>query len=114
MILLDATTKSLEILLAGAITTTQLPYTAHYVDITTATAVVSSMAEGDGTSNSTTAVTIVAAPGASTTRQVKYLSVYNADTVAATVTVRLNNNGTTRILVKTTLQVGETLEYTSE
>ena len=110
MLLLNATTKSLEIVLAGAITTSQLPYTAHYVDITTATAAVSSMAESDGTSNSTTAVTVVAAPGASTTRQVKYLSVYNADTVAATVTIQINNNGTARKIAKITLQPGETLE----
>jgi hypothetical protein len=111
MIILDATTKTLEIKLAGAITTSQLPYTVHYVDLLDSDQSVSDIAEGDGTSNSTTAVTVVAAPSASHTRQVKHLSVYNADTVAATLTVQVNNNGTARIIAKTTLDVGDTWEY---
>lgn len=113
MILLDATTKSLELVLAGAITTSQLPYTVSYVELD-ATFAIAAASEGDGTSNNTTAVTVVAAPASGKVRQVKYLTVYNADTVAATVTVRINNNATMRILVKTTLQVGDTLQYVSE
>ncbi len=113
MIVLDSTLKSLEIVLAGAITTTALPYTVSYVDLD-ASFVISTASEGDGTSNNTTAVTVVAAPAANHTRQVKFLSVYNQDTVAATVTVQINNNGTVRILCKVTLQIGDTLQYVSE
>lgn len=112
MIILDSTLKSLEIILTGAVTTNQLDYHIDYVDIdSTAAFAISTVSEGDGTSNNTTAVTILAAPAANHVRQVKYLSVYNKDTVAAEVTVRINNNGTFRILVKTTLQLGETLQY---
>lgn len=113
MILLDATTKSLELVLGGAITTTQPTFTAHYVDLDSSFAL-SDAGEGDGATNSTTAVTAVAAPASGHRRQVKYLSVYNGDTVAAVVTVRINNNSTLRTIVKTTLQPGETLQYVSE
>lgn len=109
MIVLAATTSSLEIDLAGAITTSNLPVVSTFVD-------------WDGTdytpgatttaSNGTTAVTIVAAPAASTQRQVKLITVYNLDTVAATVTLQYNDNGTLRTLVKVALETGEHLVYT--
>jgi len=111
MIILDSALKTLEVVLAGAITTTQLPFTTSYVDVNQTTFAASAATEQDGTTNSTTAVTIVSAPGATTSRQVKFISVYNVDTAAATVTIRLNNNGTTRIIFKATLAVGDTLQY---
>lgn len=106
---LDATTKSLELVLGGAITTNQLPIVVDYVDMTTTTTLAG---EQDSISNSATLVTILSAPAASTQRKVNGITVYNADTVAATVTIRLNNNATLRPLVVTTLQVGDTLGYT--
>ena len=109
MLILDTTTRSLEIVLAGAITTSQLPVVANFVDITTTTFAPTA---SNTASNSMTAVTIVSAPAASTQRQVKFLSVFNADTAAATVTIRLNDNATTRILCKIVLQVGDQLFYT--
>lgn len=108
MLILDATTKSLEIKLAGAVAANQLPVTAHYTDITTALYMPGS---SDAESNGTTAVTIVAAPGASTQRHVESISVYNADTAAVTVTIQLNNNSTLRIITKVTLQAAEQLFY---
>ncbi len=108
MQILDTTTKSLEILLGGAITTNQLVYVASYVDVT-ATSL--TPAASDGLSNNTTAVTIVSAPAASTQRLLKELSIYNNDTVAATVTLRLNDNSTFRIIAKVLIQAGETLAY---
>lgn len=112
MILLDATTKSLEVVLAGAVTTTQLPFNASYADVNQTTFAITATAATDGATNSTTAVTLVAAPSASRTRKVSLVEVYNADTVAATVTVRLNNNSTLRIMVRIALAVGSTLQYT--
>lgn len=110
MIILDATTKTLEVILNGAVTTNQLDYHVDFVDLD-ASFVISTASESDGTSNNGTAVTMLAAPAANHTRQVKFLTVYNKDTVAAVVTVRINNNGTFRNLVKTTLAVGDTLQY---
>ena len=109
MIILNATTKSLEVDLDGAITTNQLPFQANYVDVTISTY---TPIEADGATNSTTAVTLVAAPSSDTQRQVKLLTIYNADTVAAVVSVQYNNNGTLRTIIKVTLPVGATLAYT--
>jgi hypothetical protein len=109
MFTLDATTASLEVVLAGAVTTNQLPIVSSYVDKTATT-----FTPGKTTTqtNSTTGVTIVAAPAASTQREVHSINIYNADTVAATITIRENDNSTLRILVKIVLAVADTLRYT--
>lgn len=110
MIILDSTTESLEILLAGAVTTNQLPFTASYADHN-ATAPSFTPGSSDGQTNNTTAVTLVGNPGAGVQRQVKRLNVYNADTAQATVTIRLNNGGTLRTQFSIVLQTGERIEY---
>ena len=106
--ILAATTSSLEVILAGAVTANQLPFECSWVDITATTF---TPGETGGLTNSGTAVTLVAAPGASTQRQVKFINIYNADTASATVTVRYNANSTLRTLVKVILQVGEALIF---
>jgi len=114
MINLDATTKSLEVVLAGAITTSQPDIMCNAVDLLDSDQSVSDVVNTDIAANSTTAVTIMAAPAAGHTRVVKSLTVYNKDTVDATVTLRKNDNGTFFIITKTTLAPGETLVYTSD
>lgn len=105
---LDATTRSLEILLGDTVTTNQLPCVAGWTDTTTTDVTPGTTRS---ISNNTTAVTAVAAPGASTQRQIQTLNVFNADTVDATVTVRLNDNSTYANLVSVTLAAGESLVY---
>lgn len=112
MIILDATTKSLEIVLGGAVTSTQLPFVLGYVDLLSADQSVSAVGSNDGASNSTTPVTILAAPAAGHTRQVKFLSVQNADTFEAVLTLRYNDGGTPRTILKITLAIGDNLIYT--
>lgn len=109
--ILDSTTKSVEVLLSANVASNQAVIYAAFADMTTSTLV---GGETDALSNNTTAVTAVAAPAASTQRQVKYLSIYNNDTAAITVTVRLNNNGTFRILNKSTLLPGQALQWTAD
>ncbi len=108
MIVLTETTDNLQAVLAGAITTNQLNCAASWRDITT-----SAYTPGRSVidTNSTTDVNIVAAPAASTQRVIDYVSIYNADTVAAIVTVKIDANGTEYPLFKATLAAGETLEY---
>ena len=113
MIVLDTTTKSLEVLLGGAVTTNELDVTCHAVDLLDTDQSVSDVVNTDTATNGATAVTAMAAPAASHTRVVKQLTVYSKDTVAATVTVRINFNGTFYILWKQTLAVAETLNYVS-
>ena len=114
MIILDATTKSLEVILGGAVTTNQLDVACHAINILDSTMGVTDIVNTNIATNSTTAVTVMAAPAASNSRTVKSLTVYNKDTVAATVTVRINSNGTFFILVKTTLAVADSLIYSAE
>lgn len=109
MIRLDATTRKLQAVLAGAITTNQLPCTVSYSDKTSTDYVGATQLTN---TNSTTAVDICAAPGASTVRDIDYLSIRNRDTVAATVTVMLDDNGTDYEIVKAALAVGDSLIYT--
>ena len=107
--ILDTTTRSIEILLGGAVTTNELPWVASYADHTDETFI---PATGQGVSNGTTEVTVVSAPAASTQRQLKYLNIYNADTVTAVVTVQLDDTTINRIMMKVTLPAGYQLVYT--
>ena len=108
MILLDATTTSLEVLLGAAHTTNALPCFASYTDTTTTAALWKSELDTNGT----TAITLVAAPGASTKRRVRFISIVNLDTVSQTVTIRYNNNGVFRTIRKYTLSPNDSFEYT--
>lgn len=114
MILLDATTRKLQVLLAGALATNNSPWCASYADIATTTFAMSAAASQLGNTNGVTAVDVLSAPAASTSRQLKYFNLFNADTAAITATVRYNDNGTLYTLVKVTLAVGEQLVYNQE
>lgn len=108
MILLTSD-DSLQVALADAVTTTQPVLYAAYADHS---ATAFSPGCSSGTTNSTTAVDWVAAPSSGYTRQVKYLSLYNADSVAVAATVTVSDDGTDRTLLDVALGVGERLEYT--
>ncbi len=79
----------------------------------------SALTEGstNGASNSTSDVTMVAAPGVSTRRIIKALNIQNKANAAITATIMFDDNGTQRVLTIVTLDVGDiwTLEgtYTS-
>ena len=68
MIVLAATTSSLQIKLNGSVITNQLPFSCSYVDISTSAY---TPGETDGITNNSTAVTIAAAPVSSTQRVIK-------------------------------------------
>jgi hypothetical protein len=112
MILLNTTLKSLELVLEGAITTNALEWTLSAVDLDSAFKL-SAVVSNDGVSNNTTHVTLLAAPASTHARQVKLLTVYNADTVDAVVLIKLNNNGTRRRMERVVLEPGESLVYVS-
>ena len=108
MLRLDTTTRKLQAVLAGAVTANQLPILVSWSDKTSTTYTGGSTPIN---TNSTTAVDICAAPGASTIRDIDYISVRNADTAAATVTIRYNDNSTTYDICKAALAVGDHLVY---
>ena len=109
MIRLDTTTRKLEIVLAGAITTNQLAFVANWSDGTS-----SAYAGGatPGVTNGTTAVTLVASPASGAVRDVDCIDVVNLDTVATTVTIRYNDNATLYTIFKAALAAGDQLTYT--
>lgn len=108
MIRLTTTTQSLEILLAGAVTTNQLQSTVNFTDVGTTYTGGSQLA----VSNSTAAATICAAPAASTIRDIDYVNIYNSDTAPAVVTIRINNASAYTSQRDVTLQVDDCLTYT--
>lgn len=64
-------------------------------------------ASSDGVFNGATHVDLVAAPAAATRRIVRSIYVHNNDTVAVTVTLFLNNNGTRRPIARAVLDPNE-------
>ncbi len=108
MILLDTTTKKLQIVMGGAITTTAPDYVAHYTDITSSAF---TPGNSNGVLNGTTAVDVVAAPDSSTYRQIKALSITNLDSVTNTFTIRYNDNGTVRKVGVFSLATGYSLHF---
>jgi hypothetical protein len=106
--LLDDTSSTIQVLLAAAVTTNQLPVSSWYADHGA-----SSFTPGANvtTTNGTTAVTAVAAPGASTQRQIKNITIFNRDTVDATVTVRYNDGTNTFNMISVTLHPNDTLNF---
>lgn len=105
ILVLDATTKSIVVAMSGAAATTNPDFTAAWADDTG-----SAFTEGasDGALNGTSSVTLVAAPGASTRRVIKNITIENRDTAAVTLTISYDNNGTLRTIAKVTLNVGDT------
>lgn len=108
MIILSQTTDNLQVVLAGNITTNHLQCTAFWRDVT---ATAYTPGRSLAVTNNTTDVNLVAAPAASTQRIIDFLSVYNADTVNATVTVKIDDSGAEYILWRGILATGETLQY---
>lgn len=108
MLVLSATTDNLQAVLGGAVTTNQMRCVASWRDVTT-----TAYTPGRTVTNTsdTTDVNVVEAPGASTQRVIDLVSIYNADTVSQTVTVKFDANGTEYILWSGTLTSGETLTY---
>jgi len=108
MIILSQTTDNLQVALAGNITANQLQCSTFWRDVTETTYVPGRTVAA---TNNTTDVNIAAAPAESTQRIIDHISIYNADTVNATVTVKLDANGTEYILFKGVIATGEMLQY---
>jgi len=108
--ILNTTTRKIQILLASAVTTNQCPIVVDYVDFTSTTTTAGNQLSN---TNSTTAVDIVSAPAASTQRKINLITVCNKDSVNIVITIRINDNGTTyNYLSSLSLPTGATLQFT--
>ena len=104
VLVLDSTTKSLEINLDSAVTSNQLPWVVSYgSDDSTFTEVSS-----DGVTNDASFVTICPQPTGTKKNIVKSIFVENADTATAKFYIYYNNNGTRRLLFSVILSPNET------
>lgn len=102
---------ALQVVLAGAVTTNQLPIVVYYED-----------ERGDDrvtltTTNSTTAVSVLTGTvsgsniNGSKVKRIRWLSIYNKDTASAIVTVKLVSDSTSYEVRKIALGAGESIEY---
>ena len=113
MIYLDATTKKLQLVLGGAVSANQLEISTFYFDTVRRLTANNPIGGSQvSTSNNTTDVDIVDAPGTNgTVRNIHTIFINNKDTATATITVKIDNNGTETILVKQAIRTGESLVY---
>jgi hypothetical protein len=104
-LVLDSTLKTIKVSMSGAAATTNPDFTASYADNNGTT-----FTEGasDGALTGATDVTVVSAPASGYRRIIKGIFIENKDTAAVTITVKYDNNGTQRNIVKVTLSVGDT------
>lgn len=115
MIYLDRTTRKLQAYLAGAVTTTQPQVTVFYYDVPSQTK--PSFEEYRGAmyeeeTSGATPVDVCPAPLANgVTRNIQHICVHNKDTVAATVTIVIDDGGVDRFLKTSTLNANQSLVY---
>lgn len=108
MIILSTTNDKLQVVLDAAHTSAALKCSASFRDRTSTTFTPNRTVTD---TNGTTDVDLVAAPAASTQRIVDFISVYNSDTGAKTVTIKYDISGTEYIIFKASIGVGEMLQY---
>lgn len=108
---IDSTSKSIEVLLSSSPLSNQAMVYSAWADNTTTSF---TPGETDILSNGTTAVSAVPSPASSTQRHVKYLNIYNNDTAVVTAIVRFNNSGNLRILAQASIQPGQNLQWTPD
>lgn len=106
--ILVTTSQSIRAYLSAAPVTNQPVFVTDWADLTA-----SSFTPGaaNGTLNGTAPVTLVAAPASSTYRQVKGLSIYNADTGPVLVTVEVLDGANQRPMIGATLESQENLFF---
>ena len=106
--ILDNSIK-LEAVLAGAVAANQPEFHVEY-SVWNTESVLTRPDTARGALNSNTDVTLLAAETTQgARRKIDFLSIYNKDTAAVTVTVKTDDGTTERIIHKTFLDVGRTL-----
>lgn len=109
MIILDTTTRRLQVVLGAA---GALPFVSSWTLITGSTQRVTAQATTTGTTNGTTPVDLVAVPGLGSIKQIIAVTIRNDSGAGADVTVRYDDNGTARDIVGFALDDGDMLQYT--
>ena len=109
LMLIDQTTQTLEIKLAGAVNSNEVPIVLAYIDGEASNFFPTLQ---HSISTGTTEVTILAAPEPRGKRMVKFMYIRNTDTATVTLILQLADGATDREIVKISLLQDETLVYT--
>ena len=108
---LDTTTDSIEVKLAAAHTTRALQFFASYANLEVSSST-NTPTKNFGSTNGTTAVTVIPAPTSGKINQLKHCSVYNCDSVEHTVTIQVNSSSNLRTVFSVIVKVGEQIQFT--
>lgn len=108
---LTTTNDKLQIVLSGSVTTNQLQCVTSYKIYTTSTTTDGKLAVN---TNNTTDVDLAGAPSSGEVYDIQNINIFNNDTVAQTVTVKLDVSGTETILYKGVLGVNDVISWSGE
>jgi hypothetical protein len=108
---LDTTTDSIEVKLAAAHTTRALQFFASYINLDVSSAT-NTPTKNFGSTNGTTAVTMVPAPTSGRINQLRFCSVYNCDSIDHTITIQVNSSSNLRVVFSVIIKVGEQIHFT--
>lgn len=111
MFVLTTTSQSVTAVMSGAAATTNPDFTVCWLQTTTTT---SAPGSNNGAFNGTTPVTLVSAPGSSTQRSIRTLTINNRDTAAVTITLRYVDGANTRNIHTVTLAAGDSFYLSTE
>lgn len=108
---LTTTNDKLQVVLGGSVATNQLQCLTSYKVFTSTTTVDGKVAIN---TNNTTDVDLAGAPSSGETYDIQNINIFNNDTVAQTVTVKLDVSGTETILYKGVVGVNDVISWTGE
>lgn len=108
---LTTTNDKLQIVLGGSVTTNQLQCVTSYKIYTTSSTTDGKLAVN---TNNTTDVDLAGAPASGEVYDIQNINIFNNDTVAQTVTVKLDVSGTETILYKGVVGVNDVISWSGE
>lgn len=109
-----ASTDKIQVVLGGAVTTNQLEIATAWHDFETTNFGISGFGNNAITTNDTTLVDAIGSPSSGNVRVPEFMSIYCTDTSIAVVSIILNRNGTSKILKKAYLTLGDSLVWSKE
>lgn len=109
LIVLSQTTDKIQVVLSGAVATSEAQCVASWRDITSAPSYVAGRSLAN--TNGTTDVDLIAAPAAATQRIIDHISIYNADTAAIGATFKFDASGADYVLWSGIIAPAEMLIY---
>ena len=107
--IIDSTTDAINIFLSGNVQTSQLDVCSAY-NIITSTSL--TPAKIQNTTNNLTPINILPPPSASQQNQLRFCSIYNADTTNASVTIEYTGNTGRSIIFLSSIDPGDSIQYT--